>query len=535
MAFQQYPQKFGIPSGLTANRPSNPVVGDTYYNGSEGILEIYTTGGWQPCSAPPAQPTSAVATDVANIAYSNGASLSIAFTTGSGGGFPTQYTAYTTAGGFSGTAASSPVIITGLVPGTSYITNVVAQNGFGNSIASQNATAVTATTKPQTPTIGTASTSGVTSDVTVTWTLGNNGGKNLSSITITPYLNGTTAQTSASAATTSSTSHTFVGLTMGNSYTFKVKTTNANGDSPESTATNSVTIPVLIEIDYLVIGGGGGGGSKYSETSAGGGGAGGFVTSFGATQGGGASVGSKINIDGTKTFTITVGGGGSGFVTTSQNETATTASSGISSSIAATGITTITALGGGGGGGGNGGHGAAGGSGGGGGSADSAGSGGAASSPTQGYAGGGSNGSGSNPSRGAGGGGGAGAAGTAGTSASANGAGGAGLASSITGSSVTYAGGGGGASYSSTATGGSGGGGNGSNGATGNNGDTNKGSGGGATVRNNGNTTGGNGGSGVVILRSATQATSYTGSPSTSTVSGNYIYQFNGDGTITWL
>jgi hypothetical protein len=74
--------------------------------------------------------------------------------------------------------------------------------------------------------------------------INNNGGKALSAITITPYLNGTTAGTPQNAATTSSTSHTFTGLTQGSSYTFKVKTTNANGDSPESSATNSLTVPV---------------------------------------------------------------------------------------------------------------------------------------------------------------------------------------------------------------------------------------------------------------------------------------------------
>ena len=30
----------GIPSGNTSSRPSSPVIGDTYYNGQLGILEI---------------------------------------------------------------------------------------------------------------------------------------------------------------------------------------------------------------------------------------------------------------------------------------------------------------------------------------------------------------------------------------------------------------------------------------------------------------------------------------------------------------
>jgi hypothetical protein len=100
-----------------------------------------------------------------------------------------------------------------------------------------------------------------------------------------------------------------------------------------------------------------------------------------------------------------------------------------------------------------------------------------------------------------GGGGGASAAGTAGTS---GGTGGNGTASSITGTSVTYAGGGGGGGISANGAGGSGGGGAGStNATTGSNGTVNLGggAGGGGYVNESSNGSGGNGGSGVVIIR----------------------------------
>ena len=35
----------GTPFGNTANRPSSPQVGQTYYNGELGYLEIYTASG----------------------------------------------------------------------------------------------------------------------------------------------------------------------------------------------------------------------------------------------------------------------------------------------------------------------------------------------------------------------------------------------------------------------------------------------------------------------------------------------------------
>jgi hypothetical protein len=90
-----------------------------------------------------------------------------------------------------------------------------------------------------------------TTDVTVTWTLGANGGKNLSAITVTPFLDGTTAQTATTAATTSSTSATIVGLTQGSAYTFKVKTTNANGTAHQTMAELQAVVAVLVALELL--------------------------------------------------------------------------------------------------------------------------------------------------------------------------------------------------------------------------------------------------------------------------------------------
>jgi hypothetical protein len=38
----------GSGSGTTENRNTNPVIGDTYYNGTVAKLEIYTADGWVP-------------------------------------------------------------------------------------------------------------------------------------------------------------------------------------------------------------------------------------------------------------------------------------------------------------------------------------------------------------------------------------------------------------------------------------------------------------------------------------------------------
>ena len=40
----------GIPSGETADRPASPEIGDQFYNGTLGVLEIYTASGWLPAT-----------------------------------------------------------------------------------------------------------------------------------------------------------------------------------------------------------------------------------------------------------------------------------------------------------------------------------------------------------------------------------------------------------------------------------------------------------------------------------------------------
>lgn len=40
----------GIPSGETADRPATPAIGDQFYNGTLGVLELYTNSGWLPAT-----------------------------------------------------------------------------------------------------------------------------------------------------------------------------------------------------------------------------------------------------------------------------------------------------------------------------------------------------------------------------------------------------------------------------------------------------------------------------------------------------
>ena len=52
----------GVPKGATADRPSSPSIGDVFYNGDLGYMEMYTAQGWFAATpinpgSPPSVPT----------------------------------------------------------------------------------------------------------------------------------------------------------------------------------------------------------------------------------------------------------------------------------------------------------------------------------------------------------------------------------------------------------------------------------------------------------------------------------------------
>jgi len=315
---------------------------------------------------------------------------------------------------------------------------------------------------------------------------------------------------------------TIPGLTAGTAYYIKLKAVNAQGTSTvESSALSFSTISVTV--DYLVVAGGGsGGGGTYHG---GGGGAGGLLSG-------------SWSITSATSYTVVVGAGGASV------SGLATGNNGVNSSITGSGLTTVNSIGGGGGGSANNGapaNGNNGGSGGGGAGISNGSAGpstGGAGTANQGYAGGTNTGS-NSPYRG-GGGGGSGAVGIGGTGTH-TGHGGIGTASSITGSSVTYAGGGGGSSYNNTTTGngGAGGGGNGGDSSTKNPtaGTANTGGGGGGAERYS-TATSGAGGSGVVILRypnvfTITIGAGLTGSTATDG-SSKVTTLTAGTGNVSW-
>lgn len=489
MAFNQFPQKGGIPSGNTAGRPSNPVIGDTYYNGQLEILEIFNGTAWVANSAPPATPTIVSVTDTGtNIAYASGGTFTVVVAPGTGGATPLVYGSITSPGSLTGSSTSTTITMTGLTPGTAYQVAANAQNNFGTTVNSPYFDAVTATTVPQTPTVvATPSSTSISYAMT-----GSNGGK-----AITNYEVSTDGVTYTALSPAQSSSPVVIsGLSQATTYTRYFKAINANG---KSIATTAVTSTTSLGIEYVVVGGGAGATGYYYT---GGGGSGSMLT---GTLNGAVST----------AYSLKVGAGGA-----QQNGPGGDGNPGTSSIFA-----TITAPGG---------------------------KGAAASAPltnqiggtqANSSAGGGSGGHATYSGDTSAGGGGAGAAGGNGGNAPA-GNGGIGLVTTITGSGVYYAGGGGGSAYSTYArgSGGNGGGGAGCKGTDGQQvgvaGSTNTGGGGGgASHPANGPEYGYGyaGGSGRVMLkipdtRSATFSGGVTQTMSTA-VSGYKIYTITAAGT----
>jgi hypothetical protein len=167
----------------------------------------------------------------------------VRFIAGAAGTSPITTYKYSLDGGATWTTRSpvstlSPVIISGLVNGTTYSVSIRAVSLVSDGTAS---TAVSATpaSVPNAPTIGTATAIAGLS-ATVTWTAPANGGSPITGYTINAYRSGSTAVARTGTALSSAVSGSISGLTSGTSYTFKVLAKNVIGSSALSNASTAV-------------------------------------------------------------------------------------------------------------------------------------------------------------------------------------------------------------------------------------------------------------------------------------------------------
>ncbi len=194
-------------------------------------------------STVPDAPTAATAT-------AGNQSASVSFTPGFDEG--STITSYTVTasdsttpanGGQTASGASSPITVSGLTNGDSYTFTVTATNANGTGAASDPSNAVTPAAVPDAPT-GATATAGDQS-ATVSWTPGGDEGSTITSYTVTAADSTTPANGGQTCTYTVSDPETDTctvsGLTNGDSYTFTVTATNANGTGAASDPSNAVT------------------------------------------------------------------------------------------------------------------------------------------------------------------------------------------------------------------------------------------------------------------------------------------------------
>jgi trimeric autotransporter adhesin len=285
--------------GQTDSGTSSPITVSGLTNGDSYTFTVTATNadGTGSASDPsnavtpstvPDAPTGATAT-------AGNHSASVSFTPGFDEGSPiTGFTVTATDhthaanGGQTASGASSPISVNGLTNGDSYTFTVKAANGDGTGAASAASNAVTPSTVPDAPSFATATPGNQVA--VVTFSPGSNEGSPITKFTVTATDSTNPANGGQTASSTSSPIAVH-GLTNGDTYTFTVTATNADGTGAASAPSNAV-IPGEVPT----------------------------ITSFSPTSG---PVGTVVTIHGTNlaNATVTFGGGIQG---TPTKDTATT-------------------------------------------------------------------------------------------------------------------------------------------------------------------------------------------------------------------
>lgn len=184
-------------------------------------------------AAAPGAPTIGLVTKI------NSTSATVRFTppSSNGGASITGYTATSNPGNIIGQGSSSPIVVTGLTPNTTYTFTVTATNFVGTGLSSLDSNEITTdatdTFVPDAPTIGTATKTGSTT-ATAAFTAPAYDGNS----PIIGYI-GTSSPGGIIASGTSS-PLTFTGLTPATHYTFTIAAVNSVGTGPSSDPSNIV-------------------------------------------------------------------------------------------------------------------------------------------------------------------------------------------------------------------------------------------------------------------------------------------------------
>ena len=220
--------------------------GQTYY----GRVRATNTGGDGPYSAVAnaTVPATAPARMAAPTLRSSGTSITASYSAPDARGSAiTQYSIQLatntgfTQGLSTATKASDELshTFTGLVKGETYYVRVAARNGVNLGTYSPRSNTTIATTKPDQ--VGTVSLTATGTQIVATWAAPGTGGSAITGYAVELATN-TAFTRGVQSATSTSRSHTFTGLTRGQTYYVRVAATNTNGTGTYS-GTASATIP----------------------------------------------------------------------------------------------------------------------------------------------------------------------------------------------------------------------------------------------------------------------------------------------------
>ena len=236
---------------VTGTGTSSPLVVKLLTNGSAyvcSVKAVNSVGSSRASAGVVVTPAGVPGAPTIGLATSANARASIKFVAPSstGGKAITGYTASCvtgTAAALTASGTSSPINVTGLSNGSTYLCSVAAKNSMGTGASSGTVSVALAavTAKPGTPVVS-GLTAG-TAQISVAFTAGSGG-------TASSYT-ATCSSTSASKTTSGSSSPLVVtGLTGGTSHSCTVKATNTSGTSAVSNTLSTTPTAVVVAVTY---------------------------------------------------------------------------------------------------------------------------------------------------------------------------------------------------------------------------------------------------------------------------------------------
>lgn len=277
-------------SGNNTNLTPSSTPNSNYYNGTSTnlFLNAITAPGNEMTAEFSYGPLTVPGAPNIGPAIRGNSQASVSFSAPSydGGSAITNYTVTSSPGGFTASAASSPIAVTGLANGTIYSFTVKATNINGNGPSSSASNSVTPATIPSSPQNVIASRGNGQVSVSFSAPV-SNGGSTITNYTVTASPGDYIGIGGASPVVVT-------GLSNGTSYSFTVTATNSVGTGPSSPSFSPVTpatIPGPPSINTVTIGSGQAAISFAVPGSDGGS----TITSYKATSSGGQQSSSAVS------------------------------------------------------------------------------------------------------------------------------------------------------------------------------------------------------------------------------------------------